>query len=301
MKATKHEFMDSPSIDQVGVEERISRLTKRSIKKESKLSALKLALSMVDLTTLDAKDTPGKVMQLCTKAMHPHDAIPDLPQVAAVCVYPTMVRIAKESLKGSKIQVASVSTAFPSGMSTRKVKIEETKYAVNEGADEIDMVISRGHFLQGEYNYVFDEIAAVKEACGPAHLKVILETGELSTLDNVRLASDIAMQAGADFIKTSTGKIQPAATLPVTLVMLEAIRDFYYETGKKIGMKPAGGIATAKLAIQYLVVLRETLGEDWLNPELFRFGASTLANDLLMQIVKEHTGVYQSIDYFSKD
>ena len=293
--------MDSPSIDQVGVEERISRLTKRSIKKDSKLSALKLALSMIDLTTLDAKDTPGKVMQLCTKAMHPHDAIPDLPQVAAVCVYPTMVRIAKESLKGSKIQVASVSTAFPSGMSTRKVKIEETKFAVNEGADEIDMVISRGHFLQGEYNYVYDEIAAVKEACGPAHLKVILETGELSTLDNVRLASDIAMQAGADFIKTSTGKIQPAATLPVTLVMLEAIRDFYYETGKKIGMKPAGGIATAKLAIQYLVVLRETLGEDWLNPKMFRFGASTLANDLLMQIVKEHTGVYQSIDYFSKD
>ena len=293
--------MDSPPIDQVGVEERISRLTKRSIKKESKLSALKLALSMVDLTTLDAKDTPGKVRQLCTKAMHPHDAIPGIPQVAAVCVYPTMVRVAKESLKGSSIQVAAVSTAFPSGMSTRKVKLEETRYAVNEGADEIDMVISRGHFLQGEYNYVYDEIAAVKEACGAAHLKVILETGELSTLDNVRLASDIAMQAGADFIKTSTGKIQPAATLPVTLVMLEAIRDFYYETGKKIGMKPAGGIATAKLAIQYLVVLRETLGDDWLNSKMFRFGASTLANDLLMQIVKEHTGVYQSIDYFSKD
>ncbi len=293
--------MDSPSIDQVGVEERISRLTKRSIKKESKLIALKLALSMVDLTTLDAKDTPGKVRQLCTKAMHPHDAIQGIPQVAAVCVYPTMVRIAKESLKGSKIQVAAVSTAFPSGMSTRKVKLEETRFAVNEGADEIDMVISRGHFLQGEYNYVYDEIAAVKEACGAAHLKVILETGELSTLDNVRLASDIAMQAGADFIKTSTGKIQPAATLPVTLVMLEAIRDFYYETGKKIGMKPAGGIATAKLAIQYLVVLRETLGEDWLISKMFRFGASTLANDLLMQIVKEQTGVYQSLDYFSKD
>lgn len=293
--------MDSPSIDQIGVEERISRLTKRSIKKDSKLMALKLALSMVDLTTLDAKDTPGKVRQLCIKAMHPHDLVPGIPQVAAVCVYPTMVRVAKESLKGSKIQVAAVSTAFPSGMSTRKVKIEETRYAVNEGADEIDMVISRGHFLQGEYNYVYDEIAAVKEACGAAHLKVILETGELSTLDNVRLASDIAMQAGADFIKTSTGKIQPAATLPVTLVMLEAIRDFYYETGKKIGMKPAGGIATAKLAIQYLVVLRETLGEDWLNSKMFRFGASTLANDLLMQIVKEHTGVYQSIDYFSKD
>ena len=293
--------MDSPPIDQVGVEERISRLTKRSIKKESKLSALKLALSMVDLTTLDAKDTPGKVRQLCTKAMHPHDAIPGIPQVAAVCVYPTMVRVAKQSLKGSDIQVAAVSTAFPSGMSTRKVKIEETRYAVNEGADEIDMVISRGHFLQGEYNYVFDEIAAVKEACGEAHLKVILETGELSTLDNIRLASDIAMLAGADFIKTSTGKVQPAATLPVTLVMLEAIRDFYYETGKKIGMKPAGGIATAKLAIQYLVLLRETLGDDWLNPKMFRFGASTLANDLLMQIVKEQTGVYQSIDYFSKD
>ncbi len=293
--------MDSPSIDQVGVEERISRLTKRSIKKESKLEALKLALSMVDLTTLDAKDTPGKVMQLCIKAMHPHDGFPGIPQVAAVCVYPNMVRIAKESLKGSKVKVAAVATAFPSGMSSRKVKIEETKWAVNEGADEIDMVISRGHFLQGEYNFVFDEIAAVKEACGTAHLKVILETGELSTLDNVRRASDIAMHAGADFIKTSTGKVQPAATLPVTLVMLEAIRDYYYETGKKIGMKPAGGIATSKLAIQYLVVLRETLGQDWLNPDMFRFGASTLANDLLMQIVKEKNGVYQSIDYFSKD
>jgi deoxyribose-phosphate aldolase len=301
MKAVKHDFMDSPSIDQVGVEERISRLSKRSIKKESKLSALKLAMSMVDLTTLDAKDTPGKVMQLCTKAMHPHDSIPGIPQVAAVCVYPNMVRVAKESLKGSGVQVAAVATAFPSGMSSRKVKLEETRWAVNEGADEIDMVISRGHFLRGEYNFVFDEIAAVKEACGAAHLKVILETGELSTLDNIRLASDIAMQAGGDFIKTSTGKIQPAATLPVTLVMLEAIRDHYYATGKKIGMKPAGGIATAKLAIQYLVVLRETLGEDWLNSSLFRFGASTLANDLLMQIVKEQTGVYQSIDYFSKD
>ncbi|MBP6335132.1 MAG: deoxyribose-phosphate aldolase [Bacteroidia bacterium] len=301
MRSNRQEFMDSPSIDQVGVEERISRLTKRSIKKESKLEALKLALSMVDLTTLDAKDTPGKVMQLCIKAMHPHDGFPGIPQVAAVCVYPNMVRIAKESLKGSKVKVAAVATAFPSGMSSRKVKIEETKWAVNEGADEIDMVISRGHFLQGEYNFVFDEIAAVKEACGTAHLKVILETGELSTLDNVRRASDIAMHAGADFIKTSTGKVQPAATLPVTLVMLEAIRDYYYETGKKIGMKPAGGIATSKLAIQYLVVLRETLGQDWLNPDMFRFGASTLANDLLMQIVKEKNGVYQSIDYFSKD
>lgn len=293
--------MDSPPIDQVGVEERVSRLTKRSIKKESKLSALKLALSMVDLTTLEAKDTPGKVRQLCIKAMHPHDALPGIPQVAAVCVYPNMVRVAKETLKGSKINVAAVATAFPSGMSTRKVKLDETKWAVSEGADEIDMVISRGHFLSGEYNFVFDEIAAVKEACGKAHLKVILETGELSTLDNVRLASDIAMRAGGDFIKTSTGKIQPAATLPVTLVMLEAIRDYYYETGKMIGMKPAGGIATAKLALQYLVVVRETLGQDWLHPDMFRFGASALANDLLMQIMKDHTGVYQSLDYFSKD
>jgi deoxyribose-phosphate aldolase len=238
---------------------------------------------------------------LCIKAMHPHDTIQGIPSVGAVCVYPNLVRVAKETLKGSKVKVASVATAFPSGMSTRKVKLEETKFAVREGADEIDMVISRGHFLSGEYNYVFDEIAAVKEACGEAHLKVILETGELSTLDNVRRASDLAMHAGADFIKTSTGKIQPAATLPVTLVMFEAIRDFYYNTGKKIGMKPAGGISSSKLAITYLVVLHETLGDDWMTPDLFRIGASSLANDLLMQIVKEQTGVYQSIDYFSKD
>lgn len=288
-------------IDAVGVEEKIARMTKRSIKNESKLQALKLAISMMDLTTLEAKDTPGKVRQLCAKAIRPHDAIPDLPSVAAVCVYPNLVRVAKEALGNSGVKVAAVATAFPSGMSTRKVKIEETKYAVNEGADEIDMVISRGHFLAGEYNYVSDEIAAVKEACGKAHLKVILETGELSTLDNVRLASDIAMYAGADFIKTSTGKIQPAATLPVTLVMFEAIRDFYYKEGKMIGMKPAGGIATAKLAIQYLVVLRETLGEAWMNADYFRFGASSLANDVLMQIAKLQTGVYQGGDYFSKD
>jgi deoxyribose-phosphate aldolase len=299
--ASVYDFRHSPAIDQVGVEERISRLSKRSIKKESKLAALKLALSMVDLTTLEARDTPGKVRQLCVKAMHPHDSVSGIPSVAAVCVYPNLVRVAKASLKGSKVKVAAVSTAFPSGMSKRKVKLEETKWAVDEGADEIDMVISRGKFLQGEYEYVFDEIAAVKEACGKAHLKVILETGELSTLDNVRRASDIAMDAGADFIKTSTGKIHPAATLPVTIVMLEAIRDFYYRTGKKIAMKPAGGIATSKIAFNYLVVLRETLGEDWLNADLFRFGASALANDLLMQIVKEQTGIYQSIDYFSKD
>lgn len=294
-------MISSPPIDAVSIEERIARFTKRSIKNESKMHALKLAISMMDLTTLEAKDTPGKVRQLCAKAIRPYEAMPDLPSAAAVCVYPPLVRVAKEALGNSGVKVAAVATAFPSGMSTRKVKLDETKYAVNEGADEIDMVISRGHFLSGEYNYVFDEIAAVKEACGEAHLKVILETGELSTLDNVRKASDIAMYAGADFIKTSTGKVQPAATLPVTLVMLEAIRDFYYKEGKMIGMKPAGGIATAKLAIQYLVVLNETLGEAWMNPNYFRFGASSLANDLLMQIVKQSTGVYQSGDYFSKD
>jgi deoxyribose-phosphate aldolase len=294
-------MITSPPIDSVSIDERIARFTKRSIKNESKMHALKLAMSMMDLTTLEAKDTPGKVRQLCAKAMRPYDAMPDLPSAAAICVYPTMVRVAKEALGNSGVKVAAVATAFPSGMSTRKVKLDETKFAVSEGADEIDMVISRGHFLAGEYNYVFDEIAAVKEACGEAHLKVILETGELSTLDNVRKASDIAMYAGADFIKTSTGKVQPAATLPVTLVMLEAIRDFYYKEGKMIGMKPAGGIATAKLAIQYLVVLNETLGDAWMNPNYFRFGASSLANDLLMQIVKQTTGVYQSGDYFSKD
>ncbi len=256
---------------------------------------------MLDLTTLDAKDTDGKVKQLCRKAVKPHEGIPDLPSVAAVCVYPNFVRTAKKALAGSSVKVAAVATAFPTGMSTRKVKIEETKWAVGEGADEIDMVISRGKFLAGEYEAVSDEIRAIKEACGSAHLKVILETGELSTLDNVRRASDLAMDAGADFIKTSTGKIQPAATLPVTLVMLEAIRDFYYRTGKQIGMKPAGGIATAKLALQYLVMVRETLGEAWLTPDWFRFGASVLANDLLRQIVKDKTGIYQSFDYFTKD
>jgi deoxyribose-phosphate aldolase len=290
-----------PPIDQVGVEERVDRLTKRSIKKESKVFALKLALSMIDLTTLEGADSPGKVKQMCYKAKHPADNLPDIPTVAAVCVYPTLVRLAKESLGDAKIKVAAVATGFPSGQYPLPVKLEDTRFAVGEGADEIDMVISRGRFLAGDYNYVFDEIAQVKDACGSAHLKVILETGELSTLDNVRKASELAMHAGADFIKTSTGKVQPAATLPVTLVMLEAIRDFYYATGKKIGMKPAGGISTAKVAIQYLVTLRETLGEDWMTPDLFRIGASRLANDILMQLAKEKYGVYQSLDYFSKD
>ncbi len=290
-----------PSIDQVGVAERAARLMSRSIKKEAKIFALKLALNMVDLTTLAGDDTPGKVRQLCYKAAHLHDALPGLPHVAAVCVYPNFVRIAKEAVKGTDIQVASVATAFPSGHSSRQVKIDDVKYAVDEGADEVDMVISRGRFLQGHYDFVQEEIAAVKEACGHAHLKVILETGELVTLDNIRLASDLAMDAGADFIKTSTGKIQPASTPSFTLVMLEAIRDYYYRTGRMVGMKPAGGIRTAKQAIQYLVLVRETLGEPWLSNKYFRFGASSLANDILMQLVKQETGVYQSLDYFSND
>lgn len=299
-------FSLTPHIDQVGVEERTSRFTKRSIKKESKLNGLKLVLNMIDLTTLEGKDTDGKVKQLCYKAMHPHDAYAqltgdDLPTVAAICVYPSMVKVAKKALGDSGIKVASVATAFPSGQAPRDIKIRDTKYAVSEGADEVDMVISRGKFHAGEYNFVFDEIAAIKEACGEARLKVILETGELGTLDKVRRASDIAMQAGADFIKTSTGKIQPAATMPVTLVMLEAIRDFYYKTGKMIGMKPAGGISKSKLALHYLVMVKEVLGEDWLNNEWFRFGASSLTNDVLMQLVKEKTGLYQSANYFSAD
>jgi deoxyribose-phosphate aldolase len=291
----------SPRVDQVGIVERVERLTKRSIKKESKIHALKLALSMIDLTTLEGADSPGKVRQMCYKAAHLCDSLPDMPHVAAVCVYPTLVKIAKEAVAGTGVKIAAVATGFPSGQYPLSVKLDDTRYAVNEGADEIDMVISRGHFLAGEYNYVFDEIAQIKSVCGSAHLKVILETGELSTFDNVRKASDLAMHAGADFIKTSTGKVQPAATLPVTLVMLEAIRDFFYATGKKIGMKPAGGISTAKTSIQYLVVLRETLGQDWMTPDLFRLGASRLANDILMQLTKEKTGAYQSLDYFSND
>jgi deoxyribose-phosphate aldolase len=291
----------SPTVDQVGVEERIDRLTKRSIKKESKVHALKLALSMIDLTTLEGADSEGKVRQMCYKAAHLHDALPGIPRVAAVCVYPTLVRLAKKTVEGTGIKVAAVATGFPSGQYPLDVKLRDTRYAVEEGADEIDMVISRGHFLSGEYAYVFDEIAQVKDACGSAHLKVILETGELGQYDQVRKASDLAMHAGADFIKTSTGKVTPAATLPVTLVMLEAIRDFYHATGKQIGMKPAGGIANAKQAIQYLVVLRETLGQDWMTPDLFRLGASRLANDILMQLATQASGTHQSLDYFSKD
>jgi deoxyribose-phosphate aldolase len=288
-------------VDEVGIRERVARLATRSIKKASKVEGLKLALSMVDLTTLEGADTPGKVRQLCTKAIHLHSDRKDLPMVAAVCVYPTMVRIAREALQGTPIQVAAVATAFPSGMNPLAVKLEDTRYAVAEGAHEIDMVISRGDFLRGDYGRVANEIEQVKEACGKAHLKVILETGELGTLDRVRLASDIAMQSGADFIKTSTGKIQPAATPEVVLVMLQAISDFYRKTGKKIGMKPAGGIANAKAALNLLIMVREVLGPAWLTPSLFRIGASKLPNDMLMQLEKERTGVYQGLDYFSND
>jgi len=283
-------------VDETGVNERVARFCTRSIKNESKIEALKMILSMIDLTTLEGQDTPGKVRQLCQKAIHLHDDMPGLPHVAAVCVYPTMVGTAKKALQGHDINVASVATAFPSGMAPRQIKLEETRIAVADGADEIDMVISRGN-----YEFVFDEIRAIKEACGDAHLKVILETGELGTLDRVRRASVLAMHAGADFIKTSTGKIQPAATMQVTLVMLQAIRDYYFATGRRVGMKPAGGISTSKLAIHYLVMLHETLGQEWFTPEWFRFGASSLANDVLMQLQKQKSGFYQSADYFSKD
>ena len=290
-----------PTVDQVGIEERVARIKTRSIKKEAKVQGMKLALSMIDLTTLEGADTPHKVQQLCYKGMHLHDSLPGLPTVAAICVYPTMVKVAKQALGDSGVKVAAVATAFPSGQAPRKVKIADTKYAVSEGADEIDMVISRGKFHSGEYNFVLDEIAAVKEACGDARLKVILETGELGTLDKVRQASDIAIAAGADFIKTSTGKISPAATMEVTLVMLHAIRDHYLNTGEMIAMKPAGGIRTSKQALHYLMMVKEELGEEWLDPHWFRFGASSLANDILMQLQKEADGHYQSADYFSID
>ena len=291
----------SPTVDKVGVEERVSRFQKRSIKTTSKMHGLKMVLNMIDLTTLEGKDTPGKVRQMCYKAIHLHDSFPGLPTVAAVCVYPSMVGLAKSMVKNSSVKVASVSTAFPSGQAPLDVKISDTKFAVDQGADEIDMVISRGKFLAGEYAFVFDEIAQIKEVCGKARLKVILETGELATLDNVRKASDIAIYAGADFIKTSTGKIQPAATMQVTYTMLMAIRDYYDDTGIMIGMKPAGGISNSKLALHNLVMVKELLGEDWLTNQWFRFGASSLANDVLMQILKTETGKYQSSDYFTID
>jgi deoxyribose-phosphate aldolase len=288
-------------VDAVGVNERVVSLSRRSIKKASKLWALDLAIRMMDLTTLEGKDTPGKVRALCAKGIRPQPGDPSIPHVAAICVYPALVAEAKDALGSSGVKVASVATAFPSGQSFLDIKLAETKAAVAAGADEIDMVIDRGAFLSGDYATVFEEIVAVREACGEAHLKVILETGELETFDNVRRASVLAMAAGADFIKTSTGKVSPAATLPVTLVMLEAIRDFERVTGRAIGMKPAGGIRTAKQAIQYLVVLYETLGPRWMTPDRFRIGASSLLNDILMQIEKERTGAYQRPDHFTID
>ena len=304
MTAQKNQFSEvpfSPTIDKVGVEERVSRFQTRSIKGPSKMQGLSMVLSMIDLTTLEGKDTPNKVRQMCYKAQHLHDVYDGLPTVAAVCVYPSMVSVAREALKDSPIKIASVSTAFPSGQAPFEVKKMDTQFAIDSGADEIDMVISRGKFLAGEHEFVFDEIAAIKEICGSKRLKVILETGELATLDQVRRASDIAIHAGADFIKTSTGKIQPAATMQVTFTMLMAIRDHFDRTGKMVGMKPAGGISTSKLALHNLVMVNEILGEAWLTNEWFRFGASSLANDVLMQYMKQVTGKYQSADYFTID
>jgi deoxyribose-phosphate aldolase len=290
-----------PGVDQVGAEQRAAMLGTRSIKTTAKAWAIDLAIRMVDLTTLEGADTHGKVRALCAKARRPDPADPSAPAVAAVCVYPSMVPVAADALRGSGVHLASVATAFPSGQAPLDVKIADTRAAVAAGADEIDMVISRGAFLSGRYAEVYEEIVAVKEACGDAHLKVILETGELATYDNVRRASWLAMLAGGDFIKTSTGKVPVAATLPVTLVMLEAVRDFRAATGRQVGVKPAGGIRTTKDAIKYLVVVNETAGADWLDPDWFRFGASTLLNDLLMQRTKLRTGHYSGPDYFTVD
>ena len=290
-----------PGIDKVGVEARAAALGTRSVKTTAKAQAIDLAIRMVDLTTLEGADTPGKVRALSAKALRPDPADPTCPPVAAVCVYPAMVPAAAAVLAGSGVHLASVATAFPSGQAPLDVKLADTRDAVAGGADEIDMVISRGAFLAGDYGRVFDEIVAVKEACGPAHLKVILETGELATYDNVRRASWLAMLAGADFIKTSTGKVPVAATLPVTLVMLEAVRDFRERHGRQVGVKPAGGIRTTKDAIKYLVMINETVGDDWLSPDWFRFGASSLLNDLLMQRTKLTTGHYAGPDYFTLD
>jgi len=290
-----------PGVDQVGAEARAASLGTRSIKTSAKEYALDLAIRMVDLTTLEGADTPGKVRALASKAMRPDPADATCPATAAVCVYPDLVGVARETLGDSGVHVAAVATAFPSGRASMDIKLADTRYAVSEGADEIDMVIDRGAFLSGRYQQVFDEIVAVKGACGEAHLKVIFETGELQTYDNVRRASWLAMLAGADFIKTSTGKVQPAATLPVTLVMLEAVRDFREATGRMVGVKPAGGIRTSKDAIKYLVTVNEVAGADWLDPDWFRFGASTLLNDLLMQRTRMRTGRYSGPDYFTLD
>jgi deoxyribose-phosphate aldolase len=290
-----------PGVDQVGVEARAATLATRSIKTTAKAFALDLAIRMVDLTTLEGQDTPGKVRALCAKGRRPDPTDPSCPPVAAICVYGDLVPTAAEALAGSSIHIAAVATAFPSGRAPLDVKLADAKAAVAAGADEIDMVIDRGAFLAGRYVDVYDDIVATKQACGDAHLKVILETGELATYDNVRRASWLAMLAGGDFIKTSTGKVSPAATLPVTLVMLEAVRDFRNQTDRQVGVKAAGGIRVAKDAVRYLVVVNEVAGDDWLSPDWFRFGASSLLNDLLMQRQKLTTGHYAGPDYFTLD
>jgi deoxyribose-phosphate aldolase len=300
--ATLRRFLHGlPGVDQVGVEARAAALATRSIKTTAKAFALDLAIRMVDLTTLEGQDTPGKVRALCAKGRRPDPTDPSCPAVAAICIYGDLVETAVEALAGSEVKVAAVATAFPSGRAPLDVKLEDVRAAVDAGADEIDMVIDRGAFLAGRYLDVYDEIVATREACGDAHLKVILETGELATYDNVRRASWLAMLAGADVIKTSTGKVSPAATLPVTLVMLEAVRDFRSQTGRLVGVKAAGGIRNAKDAVRYLVLVNETCGDDWLTPDAFRFGASSLLNDLLMQRQKLATGRYAGPDYFTLD
>ncbi|MFY1634154.1 deoxyribose-phosphate aldolase [Solwaraspora sp. WMMB335] len=300
--ATLRTFLHGlPGVDQVGADQRAAMLATRSIKTTAKAWAIDLAIRMVDLTTLEGADTPGKVRALGAKARRPDPTDAGCPPVAAVCVYPAMVPVAAEALAGSGVHLASVATAFPAGQAPLDVKLADTRAAVAAGADEIDMVISRGAFLAGRYHEVYDEIVAVKQTCGDAHLKVILETGELASYDNVRRASWLAMLAGADFIKTSTGKVPVAATLPVTLIMLEAVRDFHAVTGRRIGVKPAGGIRTTKDAIRYLVLVNETAGDGWLTPDLFRFGASSLLNDLLMQRAKLATGAYSGPDYVTLD
>jgi deoxyribose-phosphate aldolase len=297
------EFVDrvGGSVDAVGAEERAASLATRSIKKDSKLWALELAIRCCDLTTLEGVDSAGKVRQLAAKARRPNPADPSVPSVAALCIYPRLVPVAVEALRGSGVHVASVATAFPSGQSSLEVRLQEIRDAVAAGADEIDIVISRGAFLAGDDEAVFEEVALSKEAAGSAHVKTILETGELGTYDRIRRASLVAMAAGSDFIKTSTGKISPAATLPAALVMSEAIRDFADLSGRKVGLKVAGGIRTSKDAIRYLVVVHETLGDEWLDPDMFRFGASSLVNDLLMQIDKQRTGFYSDPDRYTLD
>jgi len=290
-----------PGVDQVGAEARVATLATRSIKTTAKAWAIDTAIGLIDLTTLEGSDTPGKVASLCAKARRPDPSDPSCPPTAAVCVYGDLVPYAVEALEGSGVHIAAVATAFPSGRASHAVKIADVQDAVRAGADEIDMVIDRGAFLSGRYSAVFDEIVAVKHACGSAHLKVILETGELATYDNVRRASWLAMLAGGDFIKTSTGKMSPAATLPVTMVMLEAVRDFAEATGRRIGVKPAGGIRTSKDAIKHLVLINETTGPEWLHPDLFRIGASSLLNDLLLQRHKLRTGHYSGPDYVTVD